>query len=339
MSRYVGGISILVSAFIFTFHINHSAAQQSNTTVSTLKVNIFPAGFNWPLWVGEDQGFFLKNKLEVELILTPNSVAQMSGLIEGRFDMAQTAIDNVIAYVEGQGEAKLSSEPDITAFMGGDSAFLSLVVAPDVKTAADLRGKNFSVDALTTGFAFVLRRMLEKEGLSDVDYKIERVGGMVQRFTSLMEGKQAGTLLVPPFTFLSADKGYREYGSAIDLLGSYQGNVVAARRGWLRDHHDETIGFIRAYVSALDWLYDTTNRENAVTIFQKRLTGSSRSVAEKSYDVLVSPRSGFSKKAELDLSGIRTVMELRSRYGEPRKNLTDPTRYYDQSFYNDATKR
>jgi hypothetical protein len=42
----------------------------------------------------------------VRLIATPNSVQQMTGLIDGQFDIAMTAVDNVIAYMEGQGEAR-----------------------------------------------------------------------------------------------------------------------------------------------------------------------------------------------------------------------------------------
>jgi ABC-type nitrate/sulfonate/bicarbonate transport system substrate-binding protein len=221
--------------------------------------------------------------------------------------------------------------------MGGDSGFLSLIVAPNLKSAADLRGKKLSVDALTTGYAFVLRRMLEREGLSQADYAFEGVGGMLQRFNALMEGKQSGTLLVPPFTFAAAEKDYRELGTAISLLGHYQGVVAAARRGWLKDHREEAIGFIRAYVSALDWLYAPANREAALSTFVGH-AGSSASVADKSYGVMLDPRSGFARKAELDVDGVRTVLELRSRYAEPRKSLTDPDRYYDASFYRAATR-
>ena len=339
MSKNLRVLGFFAAALIFAVHMSPLAAQAPNThKPGTLKVNVFPAGFNWPLWVAQDQGFFLKNRLEVELIPTPSSIAQMTGLIDSRFDIAMTAIDNLIAYMEGQGEGKTSAEPDITAFMGSDNGFLSLLVAPDIKTGADLRGKTFSVDALTTGYAFVLRRMLEKEGLFEADYTLEKVGGMLQRFNALMEGKQSGTLLVPPFTFVAADKGYRELGTAINLLGSYQGVVAGARRGWLKDHREEAIGFIRAYISALDWLYEATNRGKAIVTYVEHMAGSSASVAEKSYDILLDPRSGFAKKAELDVGGIRTVIELRSRYGEPRKNLTDPARYYDQSFYKAATQ-
>jgi hypothetical protein len=61
----------------------------------------------------------------VRLTPTPGSVFQLTGLIEGRFDIAETAVDNVIAYMEGQGEASVSVKPDLFVFMGGDSGLLS----------------------------------------------------------------------------------------------------------------------------------------------------------------------------------------------------------------------
>jgi hypothetical protein len=36
---------------------------------------------------------------------------------------------------------------------------------------------------------------------------------------------------------------------------------------------------------------------------------------------------GFTPKAKVDLDGVQKVLELRSVYGEPRKALTDPTKY------------
>ena len=49
---------------------------------------------------------FAANGLDVHLIPTPGSLAQMEGLIDGKFDIAMTAIDNLIAYMEGEGEAQ-----------------------------------------------------------------------------------------------------------------------------------------------------------------------------------------------------------------------------------------
>src|SRR5437762_8006126 len=126
------------------------------TLLLVVNLIVFPGGFNWPVWVAQERGFFAKNRLEVKVTPTPSSVFQLTNLIEGKFDIAMTAIDNLIAYREGQGEAKVDG-PDLIAFMGGDNGFLRLVAVPEVKTLADLRSKTVSVDARTTGYAFVLR--------------------------------------------------------------------------------------------------------------------------------------------------------------------------------------
>lgn len=307
--------------------------------LSPVSVNVFPAGFVLPLWVAQEKGFFAAHGLAVELIRTPNSVEQMTGLIDGRFDIAMTAIDNVIAYMEGQGEAPTRTVPDLVAVMGSSSGFLSLLVAPEVDSVARLRGSTLSVDAMTTGYAFTLRKMLERSGLRDGDYTLVRVGGMKERYEALLRHEQAGTLLVPPFTLLAKAAGFNEIATALSVFGHYQGGVAAVRRPWAAAHRNEVIGFIRANVAALDWLYDPANKPEALAILQRHLPGTSASAAEQSYAVLLAPEGGFPRKAEIDVEGVRTVMEIRSQYAEPRKTLSEPEHYIDASYYRDALNR
>jgi len=134
---------------------------------TTLEVIVFPGGFNWPIWAAMEKGFFAREGIEIKLTPTPNSVFQLTNLIGGKFDIGMTAIDNIVAYQEGQGEAPVSGTPDLFAFMGGDNGFLRLSVVPEVKSFADLRGKELSVDAMTTGYAFVLRKMVQLGGLKE----------------------------------------------------------------------------------------------------------------------------------------------------------------------------
>src|SRR6266704_6369582 len=302
----------------------------------TVNLVVFPGGFNWPIWVAQEKGLCAKNGIEVKLTPTPNSVFQLTGLIEGRFDIAMTAIDNLIAYREGQGEAKIDG-PDLIAFMGGDNGFLRLVVVPEVKTFNDLKGKPVSVDARTTGYAFVLFEMLERGGLRlDRDYTVERAGGVLQRFQALMEKKHAATLLLSPFELQAEAKGFKRLGNATDVLGAYQGLVGGARKGWGDANRDAVVGYIRAFSEAVDWLYDPRNRDEAVLIFRKNLPNVPEQGAQAAYGVLLAPSGGFQRKAQIDLEGVRTVLRLRSKYGEPKKNLTNPNTYYDPSFYRAA---
>jgi ABC-type nitrate/sulfonate/bicarbonate transport system substrate-binding protein len=305
----------------------------------TVNVIVFPGGFNWPIWVAQEKGLFAKNGIEVKTTPTPSSVFQLTNLIDGKFDIAMTAIDNLIAYREGQGEApKLGS--DLIAFMGSDNGFLRLVTVPEVKSFGDLRGKTLSVDALTTGYAFVLLEILERNGLlKDKDYATERAGGVLQRFQALMDKKHAGTLLLSPFEVQAEARGFNRLANAIDVLGRYQGLVGGARKAWAEANRESVVGYIRAFSAAVDWLYDSRNKDEAIAIFLKNLPNANAQAAETAYKVLLSPTDGFQKKARIDMEGVKTVLALRSKYGQPRKSLADPFPYYDPSFYNAAMAR
>src|SRR6266571_4370250 len=196
--RVMSGLTALLIA---------SCALAQPAPPKTVELIVFPGGFNWPVWIAQEKGLLAKNGIEVRLTPTVSSVFQLTNLIGGKFDIAMTAIDNLIAYREGQGEEPVPG-PDLFAFMGGDNGFLRLVAVPEVKTYTDLKGKTVSVDARTTGYAFVLFEMLERGGLRlDLDYKVERAGGFLQRFQALMEKKQAATLLATPFEFQAQAKG------------------------------------------------------------------------------------------------------------------------------------
>src|SRR5882762_4409912 len=299
---------------------------------------VFPGGFNWPVWVAQEKGLFAKNGIVVRVTPTVSSVFQLTNLIDGKFDIAMTAIDNLIAYREGQGEEPVLGR-DLQAVMGGDTGFLRLVTVPEVSSYAQLRGKTLSVDARTTGYAFVLIEMLERAGLKESDYKLERAGGVLQRFQALMEKKHAGTLLLSPFEVQAEEKGFHRLANAIDVLGRYQGLVGGARKSWAEQNQDAVVGYIRAFSDAVDWLYEPANRDEAISIFLKNLPSANAQAAQTAYKVLLSPTDGFQKKAKIDMEGVKTVLVLRSKYGQPHKALTDPTQYYDPSFYDAAMRR
>jgi ABC-type nitrate/sulfonate/bicarbonate transport system substrate-binding protein len=304
----------------------------------TVNLIVFPGGFNWPIWVAQEKGLFAKNGIDVKITPTPSSVYQLTNLIDGKFDIAMTAVDNLIAYREGQGEEPVLG-PDLIAFMGCDNGFLRLEAVPEIKNINDLKGKTVSVDARTTGYAFVLFEMLERGGLRlDQDYRVERAGGVLQRFQALLEKKHAATLLLSPFELQAEARGFKRLGNAIDVLGAYQGLVGGARKGWADANRDSVVGYVRAFSEAVDWLYDARNKEEAIAILRKNMSTMPEQVANATYGVLLSPTDGFQKKAQIDQEGVRNVLKLRSKYAEPKKTLGDPSKYYDDSFYREAMR-
>ncbi|MBM3607376.1 MAG: ABC transporter substrate-binding protein, partial [Alphaproteobacteria bacterium] len=162
-----------------------SASAGLAQTRGTVNVVLFAGGSAMPIYVAQEKDFFAREGLIVNVRATPSSGYQMSNLIAGNFDIAGTAIDNLIAYMEGMGTAKVARTPDLVTVFGGSSTELALMAQKEIKTYADLRGKEFALDSLSTGFAFVLRAALEKNGLQPSDYKFVPFGGTRERVAAL----------------------------------------------------------------------------------------------------------------------------------------------------------
>ncbi|MEI7784249.1 MAG: ABC transporter substrate-binding protein [Betaproteobacteria bacterium] len=309
------------------------------TPPQQLRVNIFPGGFNWPIWAGQEQGFFARNGVDVTTIDTPSSREQLVGLINGQFEIGMTAIDNLLAYREGQGAVPIDGS-NLIAVMGADNGFLRLGVQSNIKTFADLKGSTVSVDALTTGYAFVLLEVLERNGLVlDRDYKTVAAGGVLQRYNALVEGKHAATMLIAPFDVLGKEKGISVLADASAALGSYQGLVAGVRKTWADNNKPALVGYIRGYRSALDWLYDPKNKEAALAIFIKNVKGATRQSAETSYGILLDPKNGFTRDAAISVEGSRTAVQLREKYGQPQKKMQPLESYIDTSYHKEASGR
>ena len=48
----------------------------------SITVNVFPGGFNWPIYAAQHKKLFARNDLDVVVRETPNSMAQMT-LLQG----------------------------------------------------------------------------------------------------------------------------------------------------------------------------------------------------------------------------------------------------------------
>ena len=195
-----------------------------------------------------------------------------------------------------------------------------------------MKGKQLLVDAMTTGYAFVLYDILRRAGLPAETYDVARAGGMIERWTRLRAGEGDGTLLSAPYNLIAKAHGLNELARAVEILGPYQGNVGAARRSWANANEQTVIGYIRAYRDAIDWLYAPQNRSEAIAILRRNLPQMAEDVAIASYDELLHPKFGFYREGKIDEAGLACVLALRSRYGKPQMTLNDPNKYIDLRF-------
>jgi ABC-type nitrate/sulfonate/bicarbonate transport system substrate-binding protein len=309
-----------------------AGAQAPAAAPATLHVITFNGGWNLPLWAAQRQGFFEAQGITVQVAYTPSSEALVTGLYDGKYDLALATADNFVAYDEGQGEVKLAGDPDFFIFMGGDGGFLSVVGGPSIKSIADLKGRTLSVDAMTNGLAFVLRELVARGGVAEADVTYARAGGTPFRYRDLVAGKHDATLLRTPFELLARQKGLNVLATA-ESLGAYQGTVGAARRSWASAHHGALVSFIRAYRRGVEWVVEPANREVCEALLVAHIRDMTPALARQSYDLLVAAKSGLARDAAIDMEGMRTVLALRTKYAVPQKSLSDPAKYIDLTYY------
>jgi ABC-type nitrate/sulfonate/bicarbonate transport system substrate-binding protein len=295
----------------------------------------FAGGFNLPIWMTQRQGFFASERIDVKIDFTPGSTYQLTHLIAGTYDMGFTAIDNIIAYREGQNEAYLppGTNVDLIAVLASDDGFLSISAQKDITSVEALKGRTVTVDAMTTGFAFVLRDVLARKGVPESEVKFERAGGVANRFRMMIENPgHAATTQMTPFDLLGQARGFNTIARVREVLGPYLGLVAGVKRAWAEANRDLVVRFIRAYAKGVEAMYDPKNRSIVEAILVANASGMTPELAAKAYDIYVNDKTGFFRKPVFDPEGASTVLALRSKYGLPQKTLTDATRYYDTSY-------
>ena len=159
----------------------------SSSTSSENPVELRVIAFSRPLaaLAAMGEGFFEQAGLRVAYERTQGSAAQIRGLLAGRWDIAHTAADNVMAFNDRE-QAGLR-----VVWVGDLGLGQKLFVPPQISGYAALRGQVLAVDALDTGYAYVLHRMLRQNGLPADGYRFVSVGGTRERFQALADGTVA----------------------------------------------------------------------------------------------------------------------------------------------------
>jgi ABC-type nitrate/sulfonate/bicarbonate transport system substrate-binding protein len=305
---------------------------------SPLRVIAFPGAPNLPTFAAIEHGQFQQRGFDVELELTPSSIYQAEKTAAGEFDIICTAFDNVVAYGSGQGAAKAGINPDYVVIMGATQLELSLVTAPSIKNLADLAGKTIALDALSTGFAFVLFDMLEKAGVAQSDVEFVAVGATPQRWQSVKDGTHAGTLTIEPFTSLARFDGFNVIAKSTDLYSEYQGGVIATTRSVLASQPEKIDAFIRAYLDGLAWVLDPMNEAEAKTTLGSRMPQIKPKAMAAVMNSLTSPTSGLTPAAALLDAGMDQVIALRSKYGIGTAPISPAEHFIDLGLYRKAVQ-
>jgi ABC-type nitrate/sulfonate/bicarbonate transport system substrate-binding protein len=281
--------------------------------------------------VADKQGLFAKYGVEVVNDNKKNSDELRADLAAGKGDVAYLAVDNAVAMVE-------LAHQDVLIVMGGEGSQNELIGQPDIKSAADLRGKTLIVDAPNTAYALQMKKILLLSGLTaGKDYEIKPYGATPQRLIAMREQKNfAGSMLGPPISLVAKHEGFVSLGSVQQLIGPYQAAGFFTQRAWAKDHRELLIAFLSACIEAQRWLLNPSNKQQVIDLLATQYHLEPE-IAAEDYEISMTHPGGFAKDAQFDLRGFENVLKLRAEVeGQWGGHPPSPDKYYDPSYYQTA---
>ncbi|HEY7067526.1 MAG TPA: ABC transporter substrate-binding protein [Chloroflexota bacterium] len=296
-----------------------SAGPPPQKGLQTVRFNTF--NLDAATVAAQAHGYFAAQGINLQVTITPNSTDQMRGLSQGNFDVVSTAFDNVLAWSGREGATI------VAVLQRGTPLNLPVYIRPEIRDWDDLRGKPLAVDAVDTAYALVLRRVLLAHGLDmdRGDYTLVPVGG--RREASLARGDTYAGILSTQEEAQAQTDGLVRITDYTEVLPDYPDGVYAVTRTWGEAHRDLVERFIRAWLAGARWAQD--NPQPMIELLSAT-TGLPRAGAEQQV-------IGLYAEGRLNLPGLQNVLDLRTEFGFTLPMGTDLSRFYDTSYFAQAT--
>ena len=274
------------------------------------------------LWVAEQKGIFKKYGIDIEVIVVGGAgTTGVSALLSGD-----------IQYVSAAGDAIVNS-----SLRGGETVMIAsvinkgfqrLVVRPDIKSAADIKGKRVAVTRVGAISHTVLLMILRRWGMSEKDVQVVQLNSSPYMVAALEKGGVEGAVLTSPSIFVAEDLGYRTLVDLADTDIYYLQTMVATTRSYIRANREKTLRFLRAFVEGI--AYFKQNKRESLEVLSKKLRVSAaqeRSL-ERSYDLMAT--KFYEIPPYPSLRGVETVLGFVEK-DNPKAKGADPKSFVDDS--------
>ena len=262
-----------------------------------------------PLHVLMRHGLLAREGLAVELVGLPGTTHMIDALDNGVVDITGTATPYLI-------QAALKGSDAVAVIGGHANAVYSLIAKPEIKTAADLKGKVVAMSMPADTISLSTRLLLTKHGLKDGDYATKELIGSQARGNCLISGQCDAVPLSQPDDLILVHKGFGKLGDLLEVLPVQQFNVLAARRAWAAVRKGTLARLARAYGAAFKFMRDDANR-NEVAALIAETTGAPVEVARRILALYYEPERGvMPRQAEINMAGMAKVIELLAETGQ-----------------------
>ena len=282
-----------------------------------------------PVWVAWRQGLFDRQGLDVQVVFVEGADKSVMALVGGSTFVAAGAADAMMTAVD-QGAL------DLTAVGGVINGLTHLILGgKKFRTYEDLRGATLGSSGLTSGTAFVLRRVLKAKGLEfPRDYKMLNVGGSGPALAALVSGRVDAGIVAIPLGYEGADLGLNVIGKVNEVIPDYQLTVLTVKRSWAEKNRWVMVRFMKAMVQAMRWLYD--HKEPAIDFLTKEMKLKPQQ-ARRGWEYYTENRI-WNPNAEVNVEGMKTVIQINAERMQSKGPLPVPAKYLDPSYVQEALK-
>jgi len=322
MSRMKSRFLLIVSALIVGLCLGFApsfAADKIRISYSG------PSVSNALLWVTKEGRLFEKNGLDAEVLYLAGSLGQ-SALLANETQLAvYTGLLLTPARLQGADVVMVAS------FL--DHLLSRLIVRPDIRSAADLKGKKLGVTRFGTASDFGMRLMVSRLGLNpDTDVAILQIGDNPTRLAALQAKIVDGAIFDPPEYKKAVEAGGRVLMNLEEVAIPYQHAGLVTTRRFIASRPDIVKRAVKSIVEGAALV--KTNPETAKRALAKRLRIKDEKELEETYQLL----RGFTRsKPYPSVEGFRAILGDLAKKLPAAKNA-DPKDFVDSKFIEELDK-
>ena len=229
-----------------------------------------------PLEFGVNRGFFKKQGLDVRLLTVRQSDVIIAATVANELNFMDIIPTAILASVRGL--------PIKTIAVVLKRAPYVLIGQPNLRSAAELKGKKIGVSSVGGMSAYLVREILARNGLNpDRDVTFLAIGGTSARSAALFGGTIDAALVVAPDNYPLERKGYRRLLLASDYV-NYPLSGVAASADFLAKNKAVAVSFLKGLMEGAKFARE--NKSDSVAFIKDYLKVPDDE-AEKSYDFLI----------------------------------------------------
>jgi NitT/TauT family transport system substrate-binding protein len=274
-----------------------------------------------PVWVAKDAGYFAKTGLNVEPVSIRGGALITMGIMSGQLQFSGAGAESAVAArVEG-GDVVLLACPV-------DSDPVYFITRPEIKSAAELKGKATAVTRLGSTTHFYLRAAARHVGLDpEKDLTILQLGTGTETAAALENGRIAAAAITHRYALPFLQRGWPLLVdlSTTDLV--YPSSCVASSRAFVKAETKLVEDFLRAYVAGIQLIKkDTASAEKSFAKWLRERDANLIKKTVEAYTRIFKPLPYVPDK------GIENVLkDLSSRRSVSKEFLNRPELFRDNS--------